>query len=588
MDRRGVIVTDGNERSTLAVTRSLGRQGIPVYVGAETTSSLAGVSRFSANSFTYPSPWTDPVGYLASVLAAASRWNVAAVFPITDIAVEVIGEQQSNPEHSFVLPMPTLDQYHQISDKYRLTAWAQEQGIPTPRTLFVPDGRLEGLIEQINEWPVVVKPGASLLKMDGLWRKSAVQFARDADDLRRMYHEAWFLQHPSMIQEVVAGNGEGVFGIFEEGHPKSLFAHRRLRERPPSGGVSVLREAISLPEPMTQYAMRILRHASWNGAAMVEFKVDSRSGVPYLMEVNGRFWGSLQLAIDAGVDFPFQLYCKATGEIAPSVEGYQVGTRSQWWLGEVDHLLARLREPRKLRLQSNSSSTWKVVLDLVNILDSQVKNEVFRSSDLAPGFLELQRYLLGTVRAVRRKLGGLLQRWIKKGWIAGADLRLRTGLHRRALTDRFPRDAKEILVLCKGNICRSPFADRYLIRASLQRGLDLKVSSAGLDAENGQTAYPLAISVSKSFGVDLNHHRTRALTKELVENADVVLVMDPAQRQQLVGRFPKLRDKTYLLGHFSREHPATEIADPYGGSVSEFAQCYDLITSACDGLLDHL
>ena len=85
--------------------------------------------------------------------------------------------------------------------------------------------------------------------------------------------------------------------------PVAFFAHKRLRERPPWGGVSVLSESAEPDPRLKALARQLLDDACWHGVAMVEFKV-APDGTPYLMEINTRFWGSLQLAIDAGVDFP--------------------------------------------------------------------------------------------------------------------------------------------------------------------------------------------------------------------------------------------------------------------------------------------
>ena len=82
---------------------------------------------------------------------------------------------------------------------------------------------------------------------------------------------------------------------------------------------------------------------------MVEFKEDAATGTPYLMEVNGRFWGSLQLGIDANVDFPALLVRVATGESVEPLDGYRLGVRSRWLWGELDHLLGILRAPRGYR-----------------------------------------------------------------------------------------------------------------------------------------------------------------------------------------------------------------------------------------------
>ena len=82
---------------------------------------------------------------------------------------------------------------------------------------------------------------------------------------------------------------------------------------------------------------------------MVEFKQDAATGTPYLMEVNGRLWGSLQLGIDANVDSPELLLRLACGESVEPPAGYRLGIRSRWLWGELDHVLGILRAPRGYR-----------------------------------------------------------------------------------------------------------------------------------------------------------------------------------------------------------------------------------------------
>lgn len=586
----GVLITDGNERAALAVTRSLGYHGIQVFVGAEGPRSLAGSSRFCTQSFEYPSPWQEPEAYVACLIEKARMWGVAAIFPMTDIAMELFGERDHAFDQSIAMPIPQLEQYHRLSDKYHLTSWAHTNGIPIPPTLFIPDGRIDDAIENLHSWPVVIKPGRSLLKHRGIWRKSAVNIASDADELRRFYHEAWFLQQPSMIQQYISGHGEGVFGIFENGKPHTLFAHRRLRERPPSGGVSVLREAIALPDPMTGYATHIMRDARWNGIAMVEFRIDEQSGTPFLMEVNGRFWGSLQLAVDAGVDFPMMLYNQATSQVSRADDAYCVGIRSQWWLGDLDHLLARLRTigGSENAVPKEAPSRWNTFFGLINIFDKSTRNEVLRLSDISPGLLELRAYAAYRFTAIAKKVGYRIRQWSRVMRYGIIDFGLSHDFHRKSLTARLPQGPKRILVLCKGNICRSPFVEIYLRRAAEHHKLQISISSAGMEAETGIAAYPLAKSVAPLFGVDLDTHRTTSMADALVEEADIILVMEPDHVSQLAERFPTTVKRTFLLGWFIQERPMTEIKDPYGGSHDTFTDCYTTLVDACDGFMLYL
>ena len=118
---------------------------------------------------------------------------------------------------------------------------------------------------------------------------------------------------------------------------------------------------------------------------MVEYKVEAESGTPYLMEINGRFWGSLQLAIDAGVDFPALLLQCATGEQPRPRDSYRTGIRSRWWWGEVDHLLTRLRHSdESLALPPNSPGRWRCIYEFLKLWRRGDRYEVLRLTDARP------------------------------------------------------------------------------------------------------------------------------------------------------------------------------------------------------------
>lgn len=585
-----VIVTDGNERSALAVVRSLGGRGVPVYVGADTVSSLAGVSRYCRGSFVYPSPWTHPHEYLASLLDYARRFHTGLIFPMTDIAVEILGEYLQGGGKEFTVPIPSLGDYQGLSNKFHLMAWSQQAEIPIPATLFI-QGRqyLEAEIDKIQRWPVVVKPGRSVIKDGVLWKKTAVAVASNREALRQLYRERWYLKWPSLIQEQVIGFGEGVFGLFVDGKPTALFAHRRLREKPPSGGVSVLRESIPLPPTMTDYASRIMQSATWQGVAMVEFKVASDTGVPYLMEVNGRFWGSLQLAIDAGVDFPWLLYqLVLTGQYPNEIVPYQVGVKSRWWLGDVDHWLIRLKKSDSaLNLPPGTPSKWKTLISLVRSHDPNTRSEVYQTNDPEPWQFELKIYLrsmLGEfVQGLYRRLAPVSMAVRSVWWDVGT----RLGKVRSPMVVARVESITHMLLLCKGNICRSPFAAEYL-RMKLQAArLGIEVVSAGLDTNAGDPADSQAQCSAAEFGIDLSRHRTAVVSGDMVARADLLIVMELAHKDMLFQSFPEARNKTLMLGHFARS-PILNIADPFGKRPEVFRSCYGQLMEACDGLVSIL
>ncbi|HEY0340553.1 MAG TPA: ATP-grasp domain-containing protein, partial [Steroidobacteraceae bacterium] len=194
--------------------------------------------------------------------------------------------------------------------------------------------------------------------------------------------------------DFVEGQGAGVFGLYDQGKPLFFFAHRRIREKPPSGGVSVLCESVPLPGDGVTAARKILESLQWHGVAMVEFKIDA-AGRPWLIEINARFWGSLQLAVDSGADFPWLLYQLATG-VSPDVpRDYAIGNRLRWWLGDLDNLYARLKDRRWTPTMQHKMAA---LFEFLQPWQPRTRNEFLRWSDPAPSITAFRQYVAATFR----------------------------------------------------------------------------------------------------------------------------------------------------------------------------------------------
>lgn len=143
---------------------------------------------------------------------------------------------------------------------------------------------------------------------------------------------------------------------------------------------------------------------------------------------------------------------------------------------------------------------------------------------------------------------------------------------------------QRLLVVCAGNLCRSPLAEA-LVRARLaQTGPDLEVASAGLIAAVGEPADGLMCLVAQAHGLDLSLHQSRPLDPELLRWADLVLVMEEGQRRQLVQWAPGLAGKVRLLGHWT----GGEIPDPFARGRDAAESAYGLIEAAVDAWLARL
>ena len=384
---RKTLILDAGQRSALAVTRSLGRQGIEVFTAEETSVALASASKFSISHFTYPSPKQEPDQFIQFLSKIIGEQGFEILLPMTELTSQLLLLNQALfPKVK--IPFPDIDTIESLANKNLLMKRAEALDITIPGTRYVKNAdELPCQLEDLT-YPIILKPDKSWVLHNGEWRRATVRLAKDVADTQSILDSNWeFSTHPFMIQECIDGQGAGVFAIYDQGKPLAFFSHRRLREKPPSGGVSVLSESASVDPLLAAPAEKLLSDANWHGVAMVEFKV-APDGTPYLMEINTRFWGSLQLAIDAGVDFPWLLYQLACNEKPKVISSFKTGVRLRWLLGDVDNLY--------LTLRSSHYSLIEKLNTLRHFLTPspfKTRHEINRLSDLAPAWHELKQYI---------------------------------------------------------------------------------------------------------------------------------------------------------------------------------------------------
>jgi predicted ATP-grasp superfamily ATP-dependent carboligase len=389
-----VFVTDGDQRATLALVRALGREGIPVTVGNSGPNSLAGSSRYCARRVCYPSPLEEREGFQASLLDEMRAGRYRVLFPMTDITMRLVAQMHKALAPMVQVPVSSEEQIDKVQDKRHVLLLAQQLGIACPETSMLHDGESLADVASRVRYPVVIKPRFSWWLQNGEWASGNVQYVHDPQELRAKYHESNLLIPSPLVQEKIEGEGRGVFLLSWNGELKAAFCHRRLREKPPWGGVSVYRESIPFDQELVRKSFTLLQAIGWQGPAMVEFKVDRRDGEPKLMEVNGRFWGSLQLAVDAGINFPLMFYRLAKGEDVPCQFSYKVGVKSRWLLGDLDHLLIRLTHSGGANGTSRyPTSKLRASLDFMKFCERDLHYEVLRFEDPGPGWYEWKSYV---------------------------------------------------------------------------------------------------------------------------------------------------------------------------------------------------
>lgn len=327
-----VVVPAITAGSSLTCHRSLGRAGVSTIAATATGTEPVLRSKYCDETIRVPSPSDDLSGYADALLDAAARPDVLTIVPLREPDIYALSTRYEEFAERVATPWKSYDAIETVQDRRELFELAEAVGVPVPET------------HTFDEWDwsswgdeAVIKSRYSILVANGRAEYPGVEFvtAGSRPDRDRVVEE---MGHVPIVQEYVPGDAEhGFFALFDEGEPIATFQHRRVRSYTYAGGASVFRTAVAIPE-LAAEGMKLLRELDWHGPAMVEFKRDPRDGAFKLMEINPRFWGSLPLAVHAGVDFPRLYYRLARGEDVEPVEDYDVGTGCHVLRGELIYL----------------------------------------------------------------------------------------------------------------------------------------------------------------------------------------------------------------------------------------------------------
>lgn len=316
-----VFITDAGYKHTLATVRSLGLKGAEVSVGSTSLHAVSFYSKYARSNYIYPNPKNTPLRFINAIKRLVEKGNYDVLLPIGYNTTVTTAKFKEQLIQHVAVPVADYDSLSIAADKNKTLKFADKIGIPIPKTIACKNfNDVKKAVKELK-FPMVIKAALET---------GRTTYASRLTELRSKCRSLLTsLSDGFLIQEYIPGDGYGFFGLFNEGALRAIFMHKRLREYPITGGPSTAAESVYKPR-LKELGLKILRPLNWHGVAMVEFRKDFRDNEFKLMEINPKFWGSLDLAIASGMDFPY-LICKMAvdGDVKP-VFRYKVGVKFMW------------------------------------------------------------------------------------------------------------------------------------------------------------------------------------------------------------------------------------------------------------------
>jgi len=324
-----VLITDGMMKKSLSVLRSVAPIATRTGVVSSYYCSMAGISRFADEQHRVRR--TSPRAYVDGVNDVVDRCGYDHVLPVGGWTTNVFSEHRDAVSAPVDEVLPAPESMRIAQDKWRSYLLAKALDVPAPETVRL-DSESDLAEAMELQFPIVVKAGTESVPRYVAYASSETELHASFDEYTERYTDA------PLAQEYLPGQGCGFFALYLGGESAGTYSHRRIREFPPSGGKSACAESIT-DDSLSEYGTRILDALGWNGPVMVEFKRDA-DGTPNLIEINPKFWGSLDLAIASGLDFPGAMLRYLRDGTRPDFSFRP--RRFHWPLsGDIQHAVAR-------------------------------------------------------------------------------------------------------------------------------------------------------------------------------------------------------------------------------------------------------
>ena len=333
---RALILDARNARASLAAARALGAGGWTVGLGAPRPDGLAAASRRVSAFHLVPRPEDGPEAFAAALRDAVRAGGYEVVFASSD--VDLLALSAARDTIGATVPYPEDAVLRRAMDKLQLTRAAERGGLRVPRTSDDP--------ADLPAMPVVVKERIhGDLAAGGSALTTGTEIVGDPHAARARLAALEAAGGAGFVQELVHGRLVALTVLCDRGQRLvARVQQEALRIWPAEAGTSARARTMAIDEELWAGVERLLGELEWFGLAQLQFLAPPGQA-PRLIDLNARFYGSLALAVAAGVNLPALWARLATGRPVPDRVDAPAGVRYQWLEGD----LRRMRERRGTR-----------------------------------------------------------------------------------------------------------------------------------------------------------------------------------------------------------------------------------------------
>ena len=551
-----------NYRSCLTTVRSLGRYGLEVHLGWCAANDITRSSRYIAKIHDIPAySYTDD-NWKKALIALTEKEKYDLVVPINEQASAPLEKNRQDFEQYPSIYLLNQKAYDIVFDKFKTSELASSLGINQPAERNVKSlSEIDTVIDEFA-FPIVLKPSASFV-LENLSKKHYVYKAYNPKELKTCLRNM-LKDGDVLVQENFIGTGIGIEFLADNGKLLYAFEHIRVHE-PLMGGGSSYRKSASLHLELLEAAKKLLSEMDYTGIGMAEFKYNFKTGGWIFLEINGRFWGSLPLAVAAGADFPRFLYQLRVEKKHEFTVKFRTGLFCRNTIRDFEWIISNISHD-KSDPSRNTLPNRKVAKEVFNIISLRERNDTQVIDDIKPGLIELRQL----ISIASRRISEAIKANSPRRWY-------RTFKTRRSLSK-----AENVMFVCYGNIYRSPFAHYY---ARCVFPDTIRINSSGYLPRKDRPCHQRAIDIADEFGIDLSGHRSSVITEEMVRQADIILTFDKQNRHELIDKYPFAHRKIHLLGLLSFTGPVA-IDDPVEGNLYTVRETYKTIKRAIDSFVN--